>query len=195
MGKTDGGMIGISSSCCTSGNRSQKNSPYDVTLAFIGNPSVGKSVFFSRLTGVGVEVSNYPGTTVALKRGSVKARGRTIEVVDLPGIYSLGVANEDEKVTKRFLIEDEPDVIINVLDASRLERNLYLTLQLLELDIPMVIALNQVDLAAELGILIDTDRLSELLGLPVIPLLRPGGRADEVVLVLSEREQVQTTTG
>lgn len=193
MGKTNGGMIGISSSCCTSGNRSQKNSPYDVTLAFIGNPSVGKSVFFSRLTGVGVEVSNYPGTTVALKRGSVKARGRTIEVVDLPGIYSLGVANEDEKVTKRFLIEDQPDVIINVLDASRLERNLYLTLQLLELDIPMVIALNQVDLAAELGILIDTDRLSELLGLPVVSTVATWGVGlDEVVLVaLEEKDKVQ----
>ena len=122
-----------------------------MTIAFIGNPSVGKSVFFSRLTGVGVEISNYPGTTVALKRGTVKARGKTIEVVDLPGIYSLGVTNEDEKVTKKYLVQDKPDIIINVLDASRLERNLFLTLQLMELDIPMVIALNQVDLAADLA--------------------------------------------
>ncbi len=164
-----------------------------MTIAFIGNPSVGKSVFFSRLTGVGVEVSNYPGTTVALKRGIVKARGKTIEVVDLPGIYSLGVANEDEKVTKRFLIEDRPDIIINVLDASRLERNLFLTLQLLELDIPMLIALNQVDLAADLGILVDVDRLSELLGLPVVPTVAIWGVGlDEVVLVaLSEKEKTQ----
>jgi len=158
-----------------------------LTFAFIGNPSVGKSVFFSRLTGVGVEVSNYPGTTVSLKTGNVKVKDRTIEVVDLPGIYSLGVANEDEKVTKRFLIENAPDVIINVLDASRLERNLYLTLQLLELDIPMVIALNQVDLAAELGILIDTDKLSELLGLPVVPTVAIWGVGlDEVVLIALE---------
>ena len=164
-----------------------------MTIAFIGNPSVGKSVFFSRLTGVGVEVSNYPGTTVALKRGIVKARGKTIEVVDLPGIYSLGVTNEDEKVTKRFLIEDQPDIIVNVLDASRLERNLYLTLQLLELDIPMVIALNQVDLAADLGILIDADRLSELLGLPVVPTVATWGVGlDEVMLVaLEEQGKVQ----
>ncbi|WP_279384927.1 FeoB small GTPase domain-containing protein [Methanosarcina barkeri] len=98
-----------------------------------------------------------------LKKGIVKARGKTIEIVDLPGIYSLGVTNEDEKVTKQFLIEERPDIVINVVDASRLERNLYLTLQLLELDIPMVIALNQVDLAADLGILVDTDELSELL--------------------------------
>lgn len=164
-----------------------------MTIAFIGNPSVGKSVFFSRLTGVGVEVSNYPGTTVELKRGSVKARGKTIEVVDLPGIYSLGVTNEDEKVTKRFLIENKPDIIINVLDASRLERNLFLTFQLLELDIPMVIALNQVDLAADLGILVDADKLSELLGLPVVPTVATWGIGlDEVMLVaLAEQGKVQ----
>ncbi len=164
-----------------------------MTIAFIGNPSVGKSVFFSRLTGVGVEVSNYPGTTVALKRGRVEARGKTIEVVDLPGIYSLGVTNEDEKVTKKFLIEDKPDIIINVLDASRLERNLFLTLQLLELDIPMVVALNQVDLAADLGVLVDADRLSELLGLPVVPTVATWGIGlDEVMLVaLEEAGKVQ----
>nr|WP_164888535.1 ferrous iron transport protein B [Methanosarcina sp. MSH10X1] len=164
-----------------------------MTIAFIGNPSVGKSVFFSRLTGVGVEVSNYPGTTVALKRGIVKARGKTIEVVDLPGIYSLGTTNEDEKVTKRFLIEDRPDIIVNVLDASRLERNLYLTLQLLELDIPMVIALNQVDLAADLGILVDADSLSEMLGLPVVPTVATWGIGlDDVMLVaLAERGKNQ----
>ena len=164
-----------------------------MTIAFIGNPSVGKSVFFSRLTGVGVEVSNYPGTTVALKRGIVKARGKTIEVIDLPGIYSLGATNEDEKVTKRFLIEDQPDIIINVLDASRLERNLYLTLQLLELDIPMVLALNQVDMAANLGVLIDADGLSEMLGLPVVPTVATWGVGlDEVMLVaLAEQGKVQ----
>jgi ferrous iron transport protein B len=164
-----------------------------MTIAFIGNPSVGKSVFFSRLTGVGVEISNYPGTTVALKRGTLKARGKTIEVVDLPGIYSLGVTNEDEKVTKKYLVQDKPDIIINVLDASRLERNLFLTLQLMELDIPMVIALNQVDLAADLGILVDIDRLSELLGLPVVPTVAIWGIGlDEVVLVaLAEQEKTQ----
>ncbi|MCQ1534118.1 ferrous iron transport protein B [Methanosarcina sp. KYL-1] len=164
-----------------------------MTFAFVGNPSVGKSVFFSRLTGVGVEVSNYPGTTVTLTRGVVKARGKTIEVVDLPGIYSLGASTEDEKVTKKFLIQDEPDVIINVLDASRLERNLFLTLQLLELNIPMVIALNQIDLAEELGIRVDVDKLSELLGLPVVPTVAIRGEGlDEVVLVaLGEQGKAQ----
>ena len=182
-------MVGISSSCYAPGTEKQDKSPYYMTVAFIGNPSVGKSVFFSRLTGVGVEVSNYPGTTVALKKGIVKARGKTIEVVDLPGIYSLGVANEDEKVTKKFLIQDAPDVIVNVLDASRLERNLFLTLQLLELDIPMVIALNQVDLAADLGILVDSESLSELLGLLVVPTVAIWGVGlDEVMLVALEQK-------
>jgi ferrous iron transport protein B len=182
-------VIGISSSCCTSENVNKNKTPYDLTIAFIGNPSVGKSVFFGRLTGVGVEVSNYPGTTIALKRGIVQARGKTIEVVDLPGIYSLGVTNEDEKVTKKFLIEEHPDIIINVLDASRLERNLYLTLRLLELNIPMVIALNQVDLAADLGILVDTNELSELLGLPVVPTVATWGVGlDEVMLVALEEQ-------
>lgn len=187
-------VIVISSLGSTSVNVSNSDKPFsEMTIAFIGNPSVGKSVFFSRLTGVGVEISNYPGTTVALKRGIVKARGKTIDVVDLPGIYSLGITNEDEKVTKKFLIQDKPDIIINVLDASRLERNLYLTLQLLELDIPMVIALNQVDLAADLGILIDIDKLSELLGLPVVPTVAIWGVGlDEVVLVaLDEKEHPQ----
>lgn len=164
-----------------------------MTLAFVGNPSVGKSVFFSRLTGVGVEVSNYPGTTVELARGIVKGKGRTIEVVDLPGIYSLGASSEDERVTKEFLIREQPDVIINILDASRLERNLYLTLQLLDLNIPMVIALNQVDLAEELGTRVDVRKLSELLGLPVVSTVAPRGEGlDEVVLVaLGEAGKLQ----
>jgi ferrous iron transport protein B len=193
MEQSKGSVIKISSSCCSSESKNKDKSSSDMTIAFVGNPTVGKSVFFSRLTGVGVEVSNYPGTTVALKRGIVKARGKTIEIVDLPGIYSLGVTNEDEKVTKRFLIEDRPDIIVNVLDASRLERNLYLTLQLLEIDIPMVVALNQVDLAADLGILIDADRLSEMLGLPVVPTVAIWGVGlDEVVLVaLKERGKIQ----
>lgn len=177
-------MIKISSSCCSTRDKDTKKSLYDLTLAFVGNPSVGKSVFFTRLTGVGVEVSNYPGTTVELARGVVKGKGRTIEVVDLPGIYSLGASNEDEKVAKEYLIRDQPDVIINILDASRLARNLYLTLQLLELDIPMVIALNQVDLAEELGFRVDAAKLSEMLGLPVVPTIATRGEGlDEVVLV------------
>lgn len=182
-------MIRISSPFYTSRTRKSKSSPYDMTLAFVGNPSVGKSAFFSRLTGVGVDISNYPGTTVTLTKGIVKAKGKKIEVVDLPGIYSLGGSNEDEEVTKKFLIQEKPDVIVNVLDASRLERNLFLTLQLLELDIPMVIALNQIDLAEELGTIVDSKKLSELMGLPVVPTVATQGKGlDEVVLVAMEEK-------
>lgn len=188
-------MITITTSSASAQKGSGNWPGYDLTLAFIGNPSVGKSAFFTRLTGVGVEVSNYPGTTVELIRGSAKARDRTIELVDLPGIYSLGAAGEDEKVTREFLLLERPDVVINILDASRLERNLFFTLQLLELDIPMVIALNQVDLAEEMGIHVDVGKLSELLGIPVVPTVATKGEGlDDVVLVAleeKEKEKVQ----
>ncbi|MEL4306075.1 ferrous iron transport protein B [Methanococcoides sp. LMO-2] len=159
------------------------SSKYDMTIAFVGNPSVGKSAFFSRLTGIGVVVANYPGTTVELTHGSINVDSKKIDVVDLPGIYSLGASTEDEKVSKRYLLREYPDVIINVVDATRLERNLYLTLQLLELDIPMVVALNQMDAAKEMGLELDIDKLSDFLGVPVIPTVATKGLGlDEVVL-------------
>ncbi len=142
---------------------------HDMTIAFVGNPSVGKSAIFSRLTGVGVIVANYPGTTVELTHGTMKVGSKKVDLVDLPGIYSLGASTEDEKVSKTYLLHEYPDVIVNVVDATRLERNLYLTLQLLEFDIPVVVALNQMDAAKEMGIEVDVDKLSEMLGVPVIP--------------------------
>lgn len=151
-------------------------------IAFVGNPSVGKSAFFSRVTGIGVMVSNYPGTTVAITRGNVRVDRSMVNVADLPGIYSLGASTEDEKVSKRYLLKEKPDVIVNVVDATRLERNLFLTLQILELGIPMVIALNQIDAAREMGIEIDVERLSEILGVPVIPTVATKGIGlDEVM--------------
>lgn len=165
-----------------------------MTIALVGNPNVGKSAFFSRLTGVGVEVSNYPGTTVEITAGTLKHEGESINVVDLPGIYSLSAATEDEKAAMKYLINERPDVIINVVDATRLTRNLNLTLQLLEMDMPMVVALNQVDAAEQMGIKIDAQVLESELGVPVIPtiairgsgidttlhraieMIRPGGR-------------------
>ncbi|MDK2892994.1 ferrous iron transport protein B [Methanohalophilus sp.] len=167
--------------CCPSSS----NQPIDIrskNIAFVGNPSVGKSAFFSRITGIGVIVSNYPGTTVEITQGSVQIGNRVVNVVDLPGIYSLGAATEDEKVSKRYLLKEKPDVIVNVVDATRLERNLFLTLQVLELGIPTVVALNQVDAAREMGIEIDSKKLSELLGVPVIPTIATKGIGlDEVM--------------
>ncbi|MDF1556575.1 MAG: ferrous iron transport protein B [ANME-2 cluster archaeon] len=166
-------------SCCDVSNNSTFGS---MTIALVGNPNVGKSVFFSRLTGVGVEVSNYPGTTVEIIKGVLKHEGESINIVDLPGIYSLSTATEDERAAMRFLIREHPDVIINIIDATRLARNLNLTLQLLEIDIPMVVALNQVDAAEQMGIRIDVKALEEELGVPVIPTIAIRGKGIDTTL-------------
>ncbi len=139
-------------------------------LLLMGNPNVGKSAIFSRLTGTKVVVSNYPGTTVGYKKGKMYLDGESssvFEVIDVPGIYSLDPISPAEKVAVEML--EEGDIIINVVDATNLERNLYLTLQLMEKGIPLVIALNLWDEAAHKGISIDYERLSELLGVKVIP--------------------------
>ncbi len=186
-------MVAIKTSCCDTDTDNNKTADpkHVTTIAFIGNPSVGKSAFFSRLTGVGVDISNYPGTTVELTHGSIKIGKKTVDVVDLPGIYSLGAATEDEKVSKRYLLKEKPDAIVNVLDATRLERNLYLTLQLLELNIPVVVALNQMDAAEEMGISIDVQTLSNILGVPVIPTVAiKGVGLDDTI-----REALKETAG
>lgn len=138
-------------------------------LGLAGNPNVGKSSFFHQLTGIGVNVSNYPGTTIELAEGIVKHEDHTVKVIDLPGVYSLGAVAEDEWVARRAILERDVDVIIDIVDASNLERNLYLALQLIELNIPIVIVLNQYDIAAQKGMSIDPESLSESLGVPVIP--------------------------
>jgi ferrous iron transport protein B len=138
-----------------------------VKLLLMGNPNVGKSVVFSRLTGVNVIASNYPGTTVTYTRGFTKIGEDRVEVIDVPGTYTLEPTSEAEEVASRML--DEGGVVVNVVDATNLERNLYLTLQLLERHIPMVVALNIWDDTKHRGINIDLDRLRELLGVPVTP--------------------------
>jgi ferrous iron transport protein B len=136
-------------------------------ILLMGNPNVGKSVIFSRLTGVKVIASNYPGTTVGYTRGFMKLGEETVEVTDVPGTYTLEPTSEAEEVAARML--DSGDVVIDVIDATNLERNLYLTLQLLERNIPMIVALNMWDDTEHRGIHIDLDKLRELLGVPVIP--------------------------
>ncbi len=167
-------------SCCDVNNKSTSCAP--MTIALVGNPNVGKSAFFSRLTGVGVEVSNYPGTTVDLTRGTLKHEDESINIVDLPGIYSLSAGTEDERAAMQFLIRERPGVIINIIDATRLARNLNLTLQLLEMNIPMVVALNQVDAAEQMGIKIDADALEAELGVPVIPTIAIRGKGIDTAL-------------
>ena len=140
-----------------------------LTVAFIGNPNCGKTTLFNAYTGANLKVANWPGVTVERVEGTVKDHDLNIKLVDLPGTYSLTSYTMEEQVSRRFILSDEVDVIIDVVDASSLERNLYLTLQLLELGKPVVVALNMMDIIAKRGMEIDLHRLPEMLGVPVIP--------------------------
>jgi ferrous iron transport protein B len=141
----------------------------ELTIALAGNANVGKSVIFNQLTGLNQVTGNWPGKTVERAEGTLHFEGYRIHVVDLPGTYSLSAYSIEEVVSRDYLAVEKPDIIVNVVDASALERNLYLTLQLLELEAPFVIALNQVDFAAKKGLRIDTDKLSKALGVQVVP--------------------------
>ncbi len=143
-------------------------------ILLMGNPNVGKSVIFSRLTGVHVIASNYPGTTVSYTRGFMKLGEETVEVIDVPGTYTLEPTCEAEEIALQML--KTGDVVVNVVNATNLERGLYLTLQLLERDIPVIVALNMWDDTKHRGIHIDLDKLRELLGVPVIPTVAVTGQ-------------------
>ncbi len=138
-------------------------------VALIGNPSVGKSTLFSRLTGIGVLISNYPGTTMEVAHGRVCHDRICLDLSDLPGVYSLDGNTPEEQTVIKYLREEKPDVILNVIDATRLERNLYLTLELLELDTPVIVSLNMIDEATQIGVQIDAEQLASLLHVPVVP--------------------------
>lgn len=163
-----------------------------IKVALIGNPTVGKSTLFSRLTGIGVIISNYPGTTVEVAHGRIDHDGVAIDLSDLPGVYSLDTASPEERTVLDFVRQETPDAILNVVDATRLERNLYLTLEALELGLPVVVALNMVEEAHALGMDVDADALSRALGVPVIPTyLRRGTGLEELTHALS-RPQATT---
>ena len=134
-----------------------------------GNANVGKSVIFNYLTGLHQHVGNWPGKTVERAEGTLRFKDYTIDIVDLPGIYSLSTYSLEEIVSRQYIAVERPDLVINVVDASVLERNLFFTLQLVELETPLILALNQVDIAKKKGIEIDVEKLEKLLGVPVIP--------------------------
>lgn len=141
-----------------------------ITVGFVGNPNCGKTTLFNAFTGAKLKVANWPGVTVERVEGETSYEGRPIRVIDTPGIYSLTSYTIEEIVTRKCLEDEEVDVIINVVDASSLERNLYLTLQLLELKKPVILALNMMDIVEERGMEIDLHRLPEMLGhIPVVP--------------------------
>ena len=136
-------------------------------IALAGNPNSGKTTLFNELTGSNQYVGNWPGVTVDRKSGQLTEH-EDVELQDLPGIYSLSPYTPEEVVARRYLLKEKPDMLINVVDATNLERNLYLTSQLLETGLPMVVALNMIDLAEADGHKIDSDALSRHLGCPVI---------------------------
>lgn len=140
-----------------------------ITFALIGNPNSGKTTLFNQMTGSNQHVGNFPGVTVEKKDGPVRGH-KGVNVVDLPGIYSLSPYTAEEVVTRDFLIFEKPDAIINIIDATNIERNLYLTLQLMELNIPMILALNMMDEIYGNGTTIDLKKLEEELGIPVVPI-------------------------
>lgn len=144
-------------------------------IALAGNANVGKSVIFNHLTGLHQHIGNWPGKTVEKAEGTLQFKGYTIDVVDLPGIYSLSTYSLEEVISRKYIAVERPDVVINVVDASVLERNLFFTLQLMELETPMIIALNQMDIAKSKGIHVDIRKMEQILGVPVVPTIAVKG--------------------
>lgn len=146
------------------------NNKKDLSVALIGNPNVGKTTVFNALTGSRQTVGNWPGVTVEHKEGRFTHKGSEIEVIDLPGIYSLTASTLDEKVTRNYILQSKPDLLINIIDASNLERNLYLTMQLMELKVPMIIVLTMLDIAEQNKIKIDIEHLQKHLDVTIVPM-------------------------
>ncbi|MEA2071251.1 MAG: ferrous iron transport protein B [Asgard group archaeon] len=145
-------------------------------IALVGNPNVGKSVIFNALTGLNQTIANFPGCTVEKKEGKLTYLDEKIEIIDLPGIYSLSPHSIDEKIARNYLLENRPDLVVAILDASNLERNLYLTIQLMELQIPFIVVLNMIDLARGKGITLNTEILEKNLGVPVLTTIATQGK-------------------
>lgn len=142
-----------------------------ITIALTGNPNAGKTTIFNNLTGARQHVGNWPGVTVERKEGFCQFRDYEIKVVDLPGTYSLTAYSLDEVVARSFIVDEHPEVVVDIVDASNLERNLYLTMQLLEMETKVIVALNMVDVATSRGYGINVAELSRLLNTPVIKMV------------------------
>lgn len=164
-------------------------------VSIVGSPNVGKSVVFNSLTGAHATVSNYPGTTVDVSRGKAKIDGEEFEVVDTPGMYSLLPITQEERVARSILLEEKPDVILQVVDAKNLERMLSLTIQLLEAGLPVILDLNMMDETEAAGIRVDIQKLQEKLGIPVVATAATSGRGMDTLrrrLVEYVRSQCRT---
>ncbi|TET89888.1 MAG: ferrous iron transport protein B [Desulfobacteraceae bacterium] len=165
-----------------------------IIIALSGNPNSGKTTVFNAITGARQQIANYPGVTVEKKVGHVTHKGCRIEVVDLPGTYSLTAYSLEEIVARDFLVNERPDLVVDIVDASNLDRNLYLAVQFKELGIPLIIALNMVDVAESRGIRVDHQQLSTLFGTPVVPMVARSNKGiqellDKVLEVAQEGQQ------
>ena len=139
-------------------------------FALAGNPNSGKTTLFNALTGSTAHVGNWPGVTVDKKEGFYKKLDEEIQITDLPGIYSLSPYTPEEVISRNFILDSKPDAVINIVDATNLERNLYLTTQILEMDVPVIIALNMMDVVKKKGDSIDAELLEKRIGVPVVPI-------------------------
>ncbi|HTP07850.1 MAG TPA: FeoB small GTPase domain-containing protein, partial [Anaerolineae bacterium] len=165
-------------SCCETGGatsldqvRTADDSLARIHVALAGQPNVGKSTIFNLLTGLNQHVGNWPGKTVEQKIGSLTRDGITLDIVDLPGTYSLTANSPEELITREYILTQRPNVIVAIVDAAILERSLYLVAELVQLGMPLVVGLNMLDVATRHGTRIDTRRLSEAIGVPVIDVI------------------------
>ncbi len=166
-----------------------------MTIALAGNPNCGKTTLFNELTGAKQHVGNWPGVTVEKKDG-IYRKDKTVTILDLPGTYSLSPYSAEELVARDYIVKDKPDAVINIVDGTSIERNLYLTLQILETRIPMVVAMNMMDEVEARGDKIDCEKLSGILGIPVIPITARGAKGlnelmDAAVAVAREGKQTK----
>ena len=154
----------------------------EIVIALAGNPNSGKTTIFNNLTGLRQHVGNYPGVTVEKRSSNIHYKDYLIKIIDLPGIYSLTAFSEEEIVARNYVLEEKPDIVVNVIDSSNLERNLYLTVQLLEIGAPLVLDFNMVDIAKKKGQEVDRELLSELLGAPIVETVGPKGIGTREIL-------------
>ena len=168
-----------------------------ITIALSGNPNAGKTTAFNAITGARQHIANYPGVTVEKKYGIVFHKGYEIEVVDLPGTYSLTAYSLEEIVARDFVINERPDLVVDIIDASNMDRHLYLATQFKELGVPLILALNMVDMAESRGMKIDYERLSTDFGAPVVPMVARSGKGikellDAVVETFEQKPRVES---
>jgi len=166
----------------------------EIVIALAGNPNSGKTTVFNNLTGARQHVGNWPGVTVEKKEGNCSFRGYSIKVVDLPGVYSLTAYSPDEVVARNFIIDEKPDVVVDIVDASNLERNLYLAVQIMEMGAPLIIALNMMDEAESRRYRIDIEAISQEMGVSVIPMVANRNRGtdelmEEIVRVVDKETE------